>query len=232
MKHTLSLLVYLSALLIFAGPGLAQADKKQYSEVSLGALTLPNGSDGLLHWIGAEPLSQELQLSTRYFSERIKPKSEILRLYESPTILVEGEPIPEPLLTVKVPSGPGLIYLVVWSETGKDNKATWRSRAFSAKEWQVGTMKLINASKATLGLTAGAKKFKLVGGKSIDFHARDWPKPFPTKIYLTEPKVKNVFSSKWRITAASRELCFIAKVNGSISLRSLMDLNAAEPEEE
>jgi hypothetical protein len=35
-----------------------------------------------------------------------------------------------------------------------------------------------------------------------------------------------------RITAASRELCFIANVNGSISLRSLMDLNAAEPEEE
>ncbi len=41
MKRTRSLLVYLSALLVFAGPGLAQADKKQYSEVSIGALTCP-----------------------------------------------------------------------------------------------------------------------------------------------------------------------------------------------
>jgi hypothetical protein len=40
--------------------------------------------------------------------------------------------------------------------------------------------------------------------------------------------VKLLFSSKWRIAADRRELCFIIGNGNTISLRSLLDL-AAEP---
>jgi hypothetical protein len=232
MKSAPFLSTCLVALFLLAAPASSQADEGPFCKISLAALSLPAGSDGLLHWIGKEPESEPLQLSTRYFSNRFEPKSGLLRLYASPTVIEEGEPIPPPLLTIKVPSGNGLVYAVLWGEKNADGNTTWHSRTFTARDWKRGTLKLINASRETLGLMVGEKKIKLPGGKSYDFTAREWPKPFPAKIYLTEPEMRRVFSSTWRVTAASRELCFVAKVRGAVSLRSLIDLGQPpEPRE-
>jgi hypothetical protein len=218
----------LVVLMLTVGPGRAQ--EKNTVEIAVAALNLPGGSEGLLHWNEANTATTPLQLSTRYFSERLKLKGRVIRFYENPVEPVEGEPMPDPLIALSIPQGANLGYVVLWSESDGKGEARWRGRVFSGQEWKDGSMKVINASAETLGMLAGEKKIRLDSGKSLDFPASDWRESFPVKIFLMKPEVKNVFSSTWRVTAGRRELCFIAKVNGAISLRSLMDL-AAPPVE-
>ena len=46
------------------------------------------------------------------------------------------------------------------------------------------------------------------------------------KIFRLKPETKLLFSSKWRVAAARRELCFIGGNGDSVSQRSLLELTA------
>lgn len=197
----------------------------------MAALSLPPGADGLLHWRDGEAATEPLQLSTRYFSERLKLKGGVIRFHEQPVEKDQADPPPpKPLISLKIPAGAKLVYIVLWSETGEDGKAAWRGSLLNAADWKANSMKVVNACKVPLGITAGSKRLQLLPGKPADFHSRNWKESFPVKIYLMKPEVKPVFSSTWRVSPGRRELCFIASLNGAISIRSLMDL-AAPPEE-
>lgn len=202
-------------------------------EVSVAALSLPPGADGLLHWRDGEAATNPVQLSTRYFSERLKLKGGVIRFYEQPVAKEQTDPPPpEPVISLKLPAGARLVYIVLWSDTGEDKKAAWRGSVLNAADWKENSMKVVNACQVPLGITAGQKRLQLLPGKPTDFHARDWKEAFPVKIFLLKPEVKPVFSSTWRVSAGRRELCFIASLNGAISIRSLIDLAPPPPPEE
>lgn len=213
----------LCALFLLTVPGVGQ--DKPACAVSVAALSLPPGFDGLVHWRDGEAATEELQLSTRYFSERLKLRSGVIRFYEDPVLEAQSEPPPpEPLISLRIPAGAKLVYIVLWAETGEDNKPRWRGSLLSGADWKASSMRVVNACPVQLGITAGEKRLQLLPGKSADFLARNWGKAFPVKIFLLKPELKPVFSSTWRVSAGRRELCFIANLNGAISIRSLLDL--------
>jgi len=219
---------WLHALMLLIVP--CEADEKQGCEVAVAALSLPDGSGGLLHWRVGDAPTSPLQLSTRYFSERLKLPGNIISFYQDPVAAGQTEPPPpEPLLTLRIPAGQKLVYIVLWSEADENNQTSWRGSLFSGADWKASSMRVLNACSEPLGLTAGEKRMRLPGGKSVDFHARDWGKAFPVKIFRLEPETRPVFSSTWRVTAGRRELCFIVNRSGAVSLRSLLDLGAPPP---
>lgn len=231
MKSKMKIVMAAWLLALVAPVVPCQADDEPACEVVVAALTLPDGSDGLLHVRVANTATTPLQLSTRYFSERVKLPGRVVQFHKDPVAAEPAPPLPEPLLAVKIPSDTKLAYLVLWSETGENNQARWRSRLFDAKDWAGSSLKVLNASSEQLGISAGQKRMLLASGKSADFRARDWREPFPVKIFRLKPEQKNIFSSTWRVTAGRRELCFIVDLNGTVSLRSLLELTAppAEP---
>jgi hypothetical protein len=89
-------------------------------------------------------------------------------------------------------------------------------------------MKLFNAYSEPLGIAAGSKRLQLDQGKSVDFLADEWRgEGFPVKIFRMQPELKTIFSSTWRVASGRRELCLVANINNSLSLRSLIDLDAS-----
>jgi hypothetical protein len=201
------------------------ADDKQAREVSVAALGLPEGSDGMLHWRAGNTPTTPLQLSTRYFSERLKLPGDTILFYKDPVLAGPvRNPPPEPLVALKIPAGQKLVYIVLSSESDEDQKPRWRGSLLNAGDWKSGSMKVFNASSEPVGIAAGKKQIQLLQGKSVDFHASDWGDSFPVKIFRLKPEMKTIFSSSWRVAADRRELCFIGNVNGSVTLRSLMDL--------
>lgn len=215
-------------LFVLTVPCFAQREAK--GEVSLAALSLPPGADGILHLRIGEEATVPVQLSTRYFSERLAVPPGTIRFYpQAMPAVPSGEAPPEPLLSLRIPEGPKLLYIVLWTELGEDRKHHWKAKLISATDWKAGSMKLINSSPGTLGLSVGKKEIKLPSGKTLDFQSRDWREPFPVKIYQPgEPgeQARLIFSSTWRVSAGRRELCLIGNIDGTVSLRSLIDLNA------
>ena len=214
----------LCLVMAMASPASAQ---KTGCEVAVAALTLPDGSDGMLHWIAADASTTPLQLSTRYFSDRVKVLGEAIHFYGEPQRLdpAAAKP-PKPLVSVKLPPDLKLAYIVLWTAGSDDGGSEWKATLFNGMEWKEGSLKVLNASGGTLGIIAGEKRLQVSSGKSVDFLARDFKDSFPVKIYLREPEPKLVFSSTWRITPGHRELCFLSGAGNSISPRSLIDLAA------
>jgi len=214
----------LMALLLLAIP--CRAEGKTDCKVAVAALSLPAGSTGLVHWrVAADSATTPQQLSTRYFSEQLNLPGNTIAFYDAPVAAAQsGSPPPEPLLRLTIPAGSELTYIVLWAEQDAKRQVRWRAKLLGSGEWPAGSMKLLNASSDTLGISAGKKQVRLEGGKNMDFLARDWPGSFPVKIYQLEPPAKLIFSSTWRITAGRRELCLVGKVNGTVTLRSLMEL--------
>lgn len=218
----------LHALLLCVLP--CHADDRQACEVSVAALSLPDGSDGLLHWRAGNTPTAPLQLSTRYFSERLKLPGNVIQFYKEPLMAGPApDPPPEPLVTLKIPAGQNLFYIVLSSDLDGNQQPRWRGSLLNAGDWKMGSMKVFNACSEPVGIAAGKKQIRLLQGKTVDFHASDWGNSFPVKIVRLEPEMKTIFSSSWRIAAGRRELCFIGNVNGSVSLRSLMDLGLVPP---
>jgi len=225
-KKPMSLpLACLTALALLMVPCLGQG--KQGCEVAMAALSLPDGSDGLMHWREADSATAPLQLSTRYFSEPVKLKGNTIFFYKEPVPAGMAAPdAPEPLLTVKVPEGVKLGYIVIWAEPDEQKQTIWRGKLLSASDWKTSSMKVMNVSSETIGIAAGKMRIQLAPGKSMDFHAAEWRESFPVKFFRMEPELKTIFSSTWRVTDGRRELCFIGNINGAISLRSLLELTA------
>jgi hypothetical protein len=193
-------------------------------------LTLPEDSGGLLHWRGADTATSPLQLSTRYFSDHIKVASNVIQFYKDPLAAKPTQqPLPVPLISVTIPAGQKLVYIVLWSELDQARTVRWHSSLVSASDWAESSMKVFNACAEPIGILADKKQTKLLNGKSMDFSAGDWKEAFPVKIFRLQPETKLIFSSSWRVSPGRRELCFIGSNNGSISLRSLMDLAAPPP---
>jgi hypothetical protein len=218
----------LLGLLLLPLPG--RAAEKAVCEVAVAALSLPAGSDGLVHWrAAADSATTPLQLSTRYFSGHLKLQGNVIAFYAAPVAAGQTEPAPpEPLLSLTIPAASKLTYVVLYPEQDANQQVRWRGRLLPASEWQAGSMKVFNASSEPLGISAGRKQLQLAHGKTMDFLATEWKDAFPVKIFRLQPETKLVFSSSWRVAAGRRELCFIANINGRISLKSLLDL-AAKP---
>jgi hypothetical protein len=206
-----------------------QAAAQESREVSVAALSLPAGADGLLHWREAEAASVPLQLSTRYFSEPVKLAGNAIRFYGAPVPAGPALPdAPAPLLTMTFPAEMKRGYLVLWSEPDAQQEPRWKGMLVNATEWKAGSMKVINACNEPIGIEAGEKRLKLLPGKSLDFPAAQWREPFPVKVSRLEPALKTLFSSTWRISPERREICFVGNLNGSITLRSLLELDAPQ----
>jgi hypothetical protein len=223
---------WLPALLL---PLLAcQATAQDGCEVAVAALSLPAGADGLLHWREAEAASLPLQLSTRYFSDPVKLTGKAIRFYGAPVPAGPTQPgAAAPLLTMTFPADMTRGYLVLWTEPDEKQEPRWKGMVVNAAEWKAGSMKVINACNEAIGIEAGEKRIKLLPGKSMDFAASQWREPFPVKVSRLEPAIKTLFSSTWRIAPERREICFVGNVNGSITLRSLLELDKApEPVQE
>jgi hypothetical protein len=214
--------------LVFSGPPVTAAPEAR--EVAVAALSLPEGSDGLLHWRTANRASVAMQLSTRYFSEPVKIDGGSLRFYESP--VAEGpdpENGPKPVHSLTVPADAKSVYLVLWTTRGEDQAIRWQGKTFSEADWLADSMKVFNVSAEDIGIEAGGKRMRLLPGKSFDFRATEWREPFPVRILSLEPEHKTLFSSTWRVGEGRRELCFIGRFNNAVSLRSLLDLNTRQP---
>lgn len=226
MKSEIRML--LSACLFFlAGIASSRAVGDGGCEVAVAALSLPDEATGLLHWRVADEATQPLQLSTRYFSERIKVPGKVIQFHGEP--LQAGkpqEPPPQPLVALNLPPATKLVYVILWAETGEGGAKRWKSMLFRGEDWKAGSLKILNGAVDTVGIAAGEKHLQVARGKSLDFHANDFKEAFPVKIFRLKPETKLVFSSKWRIAADRRELCFISSNGDAISLRSLLDLAA------
>jgi hypothetical protein len=212
----------LPALGLLGTPG--QAQDKAACEVAVAALTLPDDSSGLLNVRTAETATSPLQLSTRYFSERVKLPGLVIQFFKDPVAATPATPAAVPLLTLQIPAETKLAYAVLWSETDKNHQPVWKGRVFNARDWDQSSLKVFNATSEPVGIQAGAKQILLVQGKSTDFPSRDWGEPFPAKIFQLQPERKCIFSSTWRVAAGNRELCFIFKANNAVTLRSLLDI--------
>ena len=227
ISRAFPLLAWLPAMLM---PILAcQARDEPGCEVSVAALSLPDDSDGLLHWRTADSATTPLQLSTRYFSEPVKVQGQAIGFYKDPVPAGPPPPdAPEPLLSVRIPADKGRVFIVLWSEPDGNNQPRWQGKCITAEEWRPSSMKVINSSAEPVGIAAGDKRIQLPPGRSVDFRAAEWRQSFPVKIFQLEPELKTIFSSSWRVTAGRRELCLIGNVNGAVSLRSLLELTPPE----
>lgn len=223
LKSILAACLYSLLLLIVPSRG---ADNRA-CVVKVAVMTLPAGSDGLLHWRVTDGPTTPLQLSTRYFSDGLKLQGNVIQFYGNPVLSPSAqEPPAQPLVTLKIPAGQNLVYILLSSEQDESGQTRWRGNLLNAADWKESSMKVFNACSETIGITAGDKKILLLQGKSVDFTAGDWRETFPVKIFRLKPKEKMIFSSSWRVTAGRRELTFIGGANGSVSVRSLMDLSA------
>jgi hypothetical protein len=220
------LLPLLPAIGLLVTPGLAQ--EKPGCEIAMAALTLPDGSTGLVHVRDSETTTKPLQLSTRYFSERLDLPGNVIQIFKDPLVAKPSEPQPQPLLTLQIPAETRLAYAVLWSETDDKNSPVWKGRVFNAKGWDRSSLKVLNATTEPLGIRAGTKEIMLNPGKSTDFSSSLWSKPFPAKIYRLKPEQKNIFSSTWQVNPGSRELCFLFGTNQTVSLRSILEITPAE----
>jgi hypothetical protein len=201
------------------------------TRLAVAILSLPAGSDGLLHWRDGKSPSEPVQLSIRYFSEPLKLKSEVISFYAEPIAGdPAGAPPVEPLVMLKIPQNSGLNFVVLTGVPGRDGKTQWKSQLIPGRDLGVGTMKLFNGTDETLGIQLPKKNVKLNAGKSMDFDSSAWPGSFPVKIYQLETRQKMVFSSVWRLNDKRRELCFLYKKNNNIALRSLLFLTQAGPQ--
>jgi hypothetical protein len=224
----LALAAGIQTLLFSVLPCLAQ--DKHVCEVKVATLTVPDGSDGLVHWRSGNTPTEPLQLSTRYFSESLKLESNIIQFFNEPVLAASNQdPPPTPLVTLRIPEGRKLVYIVLTADSDENNRVRWRGSMLDSGNWKAGSMKLFNSCSETLGIAAGSKRIQLLQGKSVDFHVSDWGESFPVKIFRLKPELKTVFSSTWRVTAGRRELCFIGSANGSVKIRSLLDLAANPP---
>ncbi len=204
-----------------------QAARKGGVEVAVAALALPDESTGLVHWSAADPSTTPLQLSTRYFSERVKVSGNVIRFYQNPVTPEDSGDVPqEPLAAVRIPANTALAYVILWSAETDDGGSEWKAMLMRGEDWKTGSLKLLNGSAGTLGIVAGEKRMQLRNGRHLDFMASDYGDAFPVKIYRIEPETRLVFSSTWRVAAGRRELCFLSGGGDSVSLRSLMDLAA------
>ena len=220
LQNILCALVPVLGLLTTAG----QARDKAVCEVAVAALTLPDDSSGLLHVRVTEAATSPLQLSTRYFSERLKSTGSVIVFFKDPVAAKPPAPPPVPLLTLRIPEETRLAYAVLWTETDDKNMPIWKGRVFNARDWDQSSLKVLNATTQSIGIRAGTKEILLEQGKSTTFTSRDWAKPFPAKIFLLKPEQKNIFSSTWQVTAGIRELCFVFSANNAVSLRSILEI--------
>jgi len=203
-----------------------QSAKAQGSEVSVAALSLHGDATGLVHWRDGNTPTVPLQLSNRYFSERLKLKSRVIQFFQDPVSAESPQdPPPVPFLTIKIPAGQKLGYIVLSSAQDDNQEIRWRGNMLNAADWKPSSLKLFNAYSEPVGVTAGKKKIPLPRGASFDFSAREWNGAFPVKIFQLKPELKTIFSSTWRVRDGSRELLFIGGSGGKLSLRSIMELS-------
>jgi hypothetical protein len=224
MPDSIKIGFLLTVLGVAGGAAMAQDPKVQ---VSIAALSLPATSSGELHWkAGDEMQTQPLQLSKRYFSDPVEPTSPIIHFYEKPiTERLPDVPLPEPLLTVTLSSDLREAFVVLLGKNGDEKKPVWRSVVLDGKGWPDGTLRVVNVDTQPVKLVYPRKELILKPKEHVEFAHTDWYEPFPIKIFQMRPMEKIVFSSKWRVTHGRREICFLSKERGSISLRSLLVLN-------
>lgn len=201
--------------------------KSQKINMSIAALSLPGSSSGVLHWnCGDDYVTQPVQLSRRYFSEPIELKSNIVRFFEEPIVkLLPNAPIPKPLLTVTLSPETKEAFVILLAGENSEGDELWRHVSVDGNDWRSGTLRVVNASKAEVGMLYPGKKLKLLPGRHVDFKEDDWNEAFPIKIVQFEPVAKLVFSSTWLVSKGRREICFLSNERGSIALRSLLVLN-------
>ena len=230
MKSEIHLLLAACLFCLTSTPS-SRAAGEAVCEVSVAALNLPDEATGMLHWRAADEATKPLQLSTRYFSERIKVTGKVIHFHDQPVPAGKPqEPPPQPLVAVNLPAETKLAYVILWSETVDGGKTRWRTLLFRGEDWKAGSLKVLNGSADTVGIAAEDKRLQVARGKAIDFHAQDFKESFPVKIYRLQPEAKLLFSSKWRVAADRREVCFISGTGDSVSLRSLLELAATPPE--
>ena len=207
---------------------LAQSANAQKPELSVAALSLPGESTGLVHWRSSNAVTQPLQLSVRYFSERIELESNVIEFFAEPLDPSTAIEPPEPFLRMRIPDGRDKVYLVITGHLDEENNTLWRGNMLDGREWKAGSMKVFNAFESPLGIVADGKDpIRIDAGGSVDFHARDHDRAgFAVRIYRLEPERRVVFSSKWRVAEDRRELLFIGNNQGRLTLRALIDLGS------
>lgn len=74
----------------------------------------------------------------RIFSERLKLPGNIIQFYKDPVLAEPApDPLPEPLVTLKIPPGQKLVYIVLSSELHENRQPFWRGRQLNAGDWKV-----------------------------------------------------------------------------------------------
>lgn len=134
----------------------SQSAEGQGTEVSVAALSLDGDATGLVHWRDGDTPTVPLQLSNRYFSERLKLKSRVIQFFQDPvTADMPQDPPPVPLLTLKIPLDQKLGYIVLSSAQDVNQEVRWRGNMLSAADWKESSLKLFNAYSELVGVTAG-----------------------------------------------------------------------------
>ncbi len=199
----------------------------QNAQVTLAALNLPPGSEGLFHLRTGDAASVPVQASTRYFSDPVDTGFAAIELYAAP--VGKDASAVQPLLRLPLGERAGSCHVLLWNEhtAGKEGKLA--GRIIAAAEWPAGSMLLLNASAVPIGVQAGDTRQMLKAGASHPYPAVDPEKDLPVKMYLEDDKhpgkPKLVFSSVWRVARERRELCVIYPAAGSrsVAVRSLLE---------
>jgi hypothetical protein len=225
MRAVSTMLSVLAAMTCVAG----SAEERPASQVAIGALSLPADADGMFHMRTGSGSSKPLQLSLRYFSAPQEVPGGVLQIFKEPVPAVLPTPPPSPLLTVRIPETSRHAYLVIWSAPDAQGKPVWQSMLLDGADWPDSSMKLLNATGDGLEIDLAGKRVKLPAGKSTNLRAADHPESFPVGIHRLASPPEPIFSSTWRISAGQRELCVLFPRDRSISLRSLMAVDAPPP---
>jgi hypothetical protein len=199
-------------------------------QVSIAAMSIAGDSTGMVHWRSLNVSTQELQLSTRYFSDRLQLESRTLEIYEEafdPT-QVEGD-AQAPMVSVTIPANMQMAFVILWYSENRELGSRWRANVFSGDDWVHGTLKILNVRSEPIHMLAGEKPIRIAAGGSANLSVRDFSRPFPVQIFRPSGERKRIFSSTWRVSSGRRELCFIAGEGDSVSFRSLIDLSSRAP---
>lgn len=221
----------LFGLLILLPIHLAPAQAPQAVYVSLGGGFLNSGNDGKIKIrTGAESF-EDVQLSSRYFSDSVKISGD-----RSIHIYSPGDDPSEqsPTTKIKLPSSGKNFLVFLWQKRGSNNKRpVYQARVISKNNWPQGSMLLINATSSKLGLVFGKDKQIIQKNKTTILKGQKPALSKPAKIMVAQKdnpqKSKLVFSSTWRISPHRRELCVIYQTGAKIKFRSLFERVSPSP---
>lgn len=202
------------------------------AEISLAAVQLPEGHDGNIKIKTGAESSQNIQLSTRYFSAPVEIKADTaLTLYNA-----KDDPATTPPFIQGIQLTEGERYFgILTVENGKNaqEQKAFKLTLIPITKWPQGSIYIANTSSQKLVMEYDKNRQVLDKKASTVIKAENPARSVSVKIAEVDQndksRLKLIFTSTWRISPVRREFCMIYLHNGRIRLRSLMEKTLPEP---